>query len=310
MRKMIWGLALALLLPALPAAADTIAPGIDVWETRSDGQTYTNISFPPGFFCPNSAAFSTQVGLVGVPIATNPADVLGKSDTVVERLNRADVTSGDATVSAIVRAISFKSVSPVAVAGCSCGSWNVRVLADGTQPVSTVTIRRTGTGGGTFDSDLRINAHLIFTCGTAQAHLNQSITFQASGAEWANQPGSGGVSYGSPLQIDHNGDGTADFPVPGTSGFSGGWSPFPKPGCSVVPCPVPIPHQAPQHAHFVFPPPKYCKSAVLRSATARKLTATPVTGTATLACAQKDIAPTTSPDEPVQPGTFTPSGTN
>ncbi|MFL6196670.1 MAG: hypothetical protein ACJ75H_20980 [Thermoanaerobaculia bacterium] len=298
MRKMFLIGIMAALALAPVAFADVIAPGIDVWETRNDGQTYTNITFPAGFFCPASPAFSTQVGMAGVPIATNPADVLGKSDTVIERLGSADVTSGDARVSAIIRAISFKGTAAINVPSCPCNPWTVRVLGDGTQPVSTVTIRRTSTGGGTFDSDIRINAHLILTCGTSQAHLNQSITFQASGAEWTNRPGSGGVSYPSPVSIDTNGDGTADLSVPGTSGFSPGWSPFPKPGCATAPCPVVIPHQVPTHAHFVFPPPQWCKSLTTAQRRAGKATATAVA----LACAQKEISPTVQPAEPIGTG--------
>jgi hypothetical protein len=68
-------------------------------------------------------------------------------------------------------------------------------------------------------------------------------------------PGPGGVTSSGPVQIDTDGDGVPDTTVPATSNFAPGWSPFPKPGCSVPPCRGSAPHQAPSHSHWVIPPP-------------------------------------------------------
>ena len=45
----------ALALAAVPVWADnTITHGIDVFQTKSDGNTYVDLSLPAGFFCTGS----------------------------------------------------------------------------------------------------------------------------------------------------------------------------------------------------------------------------------------------------------------
>jgi hypothetical protein len=278
MRKMLF-LGLALSLAALPALADdTITAGIDVWQTKNDSNTYVDLSLPAGFFCTTSAPFSGRLTLAGDPIATNPADVLGASDTVIERLS--DTTfdaSGVARVNAIVRAANFKSTAPITVSGCPGSSqWDVRSSAAPTQSPFQVTIRRSDptATGGSFDSSVTISPRLIFTqqgTGGAQQTLDQAaITFTTSGAEWTHAPGSGGVTYtGGNVQIDTDGDGVPDTTVPPTSNFAPGWSRFTRTGCAAAPCPVPIPHQAPSHLHYVSPAPSYCGKSFTSSAMAK-----------------------------------------
>jgi hypothetical protein len=262
-------LGLALSLTALPALADnTILAGIDVWQTKADNNTYVDLTLPAGFFCTTSAPFSGRVVLAGVPVATSPAGVLGATDTVVERLSSTTFdANGVATVNAIVRAASFKSTAPITVSGCPGSTqWDVRSSAAPTQSPFLITIRRpdpTATGGS-FDSSVTISPRLIFTQQVSglQRTLDQAtITFTTSGAEWTHAPGSGGVTYtGGPVQIDTDGDGATDTQVPPTSNFAPGWSRFPRTGCAAPPCPVPIPHQAPSHFHYVLPPPLRCNA--------------------------------------------------
>jgi hypothetical protein len=262
MTRIILFLALALILASLPAtAANTIYAGTDIWQTQGDGRTYTDLNLPAGFFCAASAPFAGRVALAGVPIVTDPAGALGKADTVIERLG--DTTfnaSGIATVNAVVRAISFKSTAPITVAGCPGSAyWDVRSVATSTQTPFLITIRRSSptAAGGTFDSTVVVTPKLIFTqqgSGLQRSLDQQPVTFTTQGAEWTHRPGAGGVTYGSPSRIDTNGDNVADTTVPATSNFAAGWSPFPQPGCSTSPCRVPIPHQAPQHNHWVQSP--------------------------------------------------------
>lgn len=264
-------LGLALLFAALPALADdTILAGIDIWRTNNDGNTYVDLDLPAGFFCASSAPFSGRVVFVGVPIATNPANALGATDTVVERLGNATFDSnGVATVNAIIRAASFKSTAPITVSGCTGSSlWDVRSSAAPTQSPFLVTIRRSSptATGGSFDSSVTISPRLTFTqqgTGGLQRTLDQAVvTFTTSGAEWTYAPGSGGVTYtAGPVQIDTDGDGSPDTQVPPTSNFAPGWSPFPQTGCATAPCPVTIPHQAPSHAHQPAPPPPCISNA-------------------------------------------------
>lgn len=269
MRKvMILGVVLA--LAALPAsAANTITRGIDVWETKGDGRTYTTLSLPPGFFCTGSASWSGTITLTGNPITTSPARVLGKTDTVIERLGDTTFDSNNvATVNAIVRAASFKSTAPITVSGCPGSAyWDVWVTAAPTQSPFLLTIRRPNSSatGGNFDATVKIAPRLVFvqrgTGGLTHTLDQAEVDFTTSGAEWTHQPGSGGVTYGNSIQIDTDADGTVDVTVPGTSNFAPGWTSVPQSGCSAPPCPVPIPHQAPQHLHFVLPPPPYCTSS-------------------------------------------------
>src|SRR5690242_17575330 len=134
--KPIFLLGLALSLAALPALADdTILAGIDIWQTKNDSNTFIDLDLPAGFFCASSAPFSGRVVFVGEPIVTNPANVLGATDTVVERLGNATFDSnGVATVNAIVRAANFKGTAPITVSGCTGSSlWDVRSSAAPTQ---------------------------------------------------------------------------------------------------------------------------------------------------------------------------------
>jgi hypothetical protein len=263
---MLW-IGLALALVALPVLADdTIARGIDVWQTKGDGRTYVTLDLAPGFFCTNSAAWSGTVTLAGNPVATSPADVLGATDTVIERLGDATFVNNVATVNAIVRAASFKGTAPIAVSGCDGSAyWDVKSTAAPTQSPFPITIRRPSSTatGGSFDSDLTISPRLIFTQQESglQRTLDQSqVHFSTSGAEWTHQPGAGGVTYSGSVQIDTDADGAVDTTVPGTSNFAAGWSSVAQAGCSTPPCAVPIPHQAPSHLHYVSPPPPYCKT--------------------------------------------------
>jgi len=302
MRKQFVLAILALVLAVAPAmAADTIVAGIDVFETRNDGNTSVDLTLPAGFFCANSAAGTYHIAFAGAPIVTSPADVLGKTDTVVERLADTTFVNNVATVSAIVRAVSFKGTAPISVSGCAGSSlWDVKVVAGGSQSTFTLTISRASSTAtsGTFSGSLPVNAKIVFTQqgGGPSVSTSQLVTFKTQSANWTHQTGTGGVNYGSSLQIDNDGDGFANFTVPGTSNFSPGWCPFTLPGCSGPPCPCLIPHQAPQHSHFVFPPPKFCTVVVISdtaSASSAKFQTAPVQA---LPCARKTASVETASD--------------
>jgi hypothetical protein len=263
MRKMVF-MALALGLAALPALADdTVTHGSDLFQTAGDGSTYAQVSVPAGYFCTGSAAWSGTITLTGVPVVTSPANVLGNTDTVVERL--ADTTfdgSGNATVNAIVRVANFKGTAPISVTGCTGSTlWDVRSSAAPTQSAFAMTLHRASSTatGGTFDSDVTISPRLTFTqegTGGLVHTLDQStIHFTTSGASWTHQPGAGGLTYttGS-VQVDTDGDGVADTTVPPTSNFAAGWSTVAQTGCSTPPCGVGVPHSAITARHHINPP--------------------------------------------------------
>ena len=292
MRKQLVLAVLALVLTVAPAmAADTIAAGIDIFETRNDGNTFLDFTAPAGFFCAGSAAGTYHIAYAGAPIVTSPAKVLGKTDTIVERLADTTFVNNVASVNAVVRAVSFKSTAPISVSGCAGSNlWDVKVTASGSQAVFTLTIQRSSptATGGTFSGSLPVGATIVFTQqgSGATAVASQRVSFTTQSANWTHQPGSGGVTYGSSLQIDTDGDGVANFGVPGTSNFSAGWCPFPQPNCANPPCPCLIPHQAPQHSHYVWPPPPWCTATPVfdGTASASKFQVAPVQ--VALACAK------------------------
>jgi hypothetical protein len=279
MRKMVF-MALALGLAALPVLADnTVTHGSDLFQTAGDGSTYAQVSVPAGYFCTGSAAWSGTITLTGVPVVTSPANVLGNTDTVVERL--ADTTfdgSGNATVNAIVRVANFKATGPISVTGCTGSSlWDVRSSAAPTQSAFAMTLHRTSptATGGTFDSDVTISPRLTFTqegTGGLVHTLDQStIHFTTSGASWTHQPGAGGLTYttGS-VQVDTDGDGVADTTVPPTSNFAAGWSTVAQSGCSTPPCGVGVPHSAITARHHINPPLPPCGTGLQAGLTVQR----------------------------------------
>ncbi len=279
MKKMLF-LGLALLLAALPALADnTITHGSDLFQTAGDGTTYAEVSVPAGYFCTGSAAYSGTITLGGVPVATSPANVLGNTDTIIERLSDTTFNSSNvATVNAIVRVANFKSTSPITVTGCSGSSlWDVTSSAAPTQSAFTMTIYRSSSTatGGTFDSTVTINPRLTFTqqgTGGLTRTLDQAtITFSTSGASWTHQPGSGGLTYTSgSVQVDTDGNGVPDTNVPATSNFAAGWSTVPQSGCSTPPCSVPVPHSTITARHQTKPPLPPCSTGTQTGLSASK----------------------------------------
>jgi hypothetical protein len=280
MKKMLF-LGLALLLAALPGLADnTITHGSDLFQTAGDGSTYAQVDVPAGFFCTGSAAFSGTVTLAGAPVATSPANVLGNTDTVVERLSDTTFNSSNvATVNAIVRVANFKSTSPITVSGCS-GSvyWDVKSSAAPTQSAFTMTLYRSSSTatGGTFDSDVTINPRLTFTqqgTGLTRTLDQSTIHFTTSGASWTHQPGSGGLTYTSgSVQVDTDGNGVPDTNVPATSNFAAGWSSVPQSGCPTPPCGVGVPHSTITARHHVNPPLPPCTTTQTTGLSAAKRT--------------------------------------
>src|SRR4029079_13519646 len=125
MRKLSVVSIIALLaLAALPAAAAdrVIYNGVDLWNTPGGGTTFANFArnpIPAGFFCEKSEPFSGRIVFRGVPVATGTPGALGKTDTIVQRLDDAVFNkNGVAGTRVQVRAMTFESVAPVATA---CG---------------------------------------------------------------------------------------------------------------------------------------------------------------------------------------------
>jgi hypothetical protein len=267
-----------LLLVGIPVSAQVVPDGIDVWTTPDDGNTkityFESHQLPKDYFCTGSAAFSQDIALKGVPIATGD-NGLGSTDTIVQRLDDATFDAdGNAATKIQVKAISFREHQPLAIT-CADGVHNftLRVTLGADAPKTDMTIHSDGTGtGGTFDASVTVPGKLVFTDTTARKTfepLSDTIYLQASGAAWASSVGTGGVDHPGTVKIDSDGDGTPDLALPGTSnGFHTGWSNHCNP-----PCPVVIQHQGP-HPTWPVPPPPICTTKVAQAAN-RQVAASP-----------------------------------
>lgn len=142
-------------LAALPALSQVIPADKDPWVTPANGQTV--FTFGPGdveSLCglPADPTWDHDVVLQGVPFAGTDYD------TVVARLDNAVFNaSGVATTRAQVVALSFRSSAPTAT---PCGVFNWKVGLFGPQAVTKMVITRTTRTGGTFCTDIAVNAEL------------------------------------------------------------------------------------------------------------------------------------------------------
>lgn len=206
----------------LPGADLVIDSGLDLWMTRGDGSTFfsfANDPLPADFFCSGSAPFAGTVVFRGVPVATRPAGVLGAVDTIVHRLDDA-VFDEDGVARTRVQIKSLQ-LEGVELLKTECGAFRVTVGLVGEQPVTEMRISRDGPGGGRFEAEIAVNAHVVFTpVGHKGETLEvpRSVTFPPRrNSFWAHQPGPETRRIAGFLAIDSDFDGTADIVVPGTS---------------------------------------------------------------------------------------------
>jgi hypothetical protein len=181
---------------------------------------------PGGFFCPASQPFSGVIHWKGVPLATGIRGELGNADTIVERMDDAVFNKkGIATTRIHFRALQLESVAPIKTA---CGDFIVRVMLDGPQPVTRMTIVRDSKYGGHFLAPLALQAKLVFTpvAGGQQLEiLRHNVRFPADPKfTWAFKPGSRGLEKRGGVLVDTNFDSVPDTFLAGTSNFAAAWS--------------------------------------------------------------------------------------
>lgn len=234
------GLFAVLLLIALPtfAADQVIQSGIDPWHTPGNGKTFVDFSqnpIPAGFFCSKSALFTGRVVFRGIPIVTGEPGALGRTDTIVQRLDDAVFDrNGVATTRVQMRALHLVSVEPIKTA---CGAYNVEVKLNGEQPITNMRIVRDNEDGGRFFTPLAINSKLVFTpvLGGSNEILEivDNVRFPINqGRPWADQATSKqGVRRAGFIQVDTDNDRVPDTFLPGTSvNFFAGASSRPRLG--------------------------------------------------------------------------------
>jgi hypothetical protein len=226
MRNRLFGVLALLLLIALPvAAADRVVQnGIDLWYTPGDGRTYIDfatIPLPAGFFCFKSAPFTGRIVFRGIPVATGEAGALGRTDTIVQRLDEAVFDKqGVAKTRIQVRALHFESVQAIETA---CGAFKVEVRLNGEQPITDMRIVRENAKGGSFFAPIAVNGKLVFTPVEGNSseilEINRNVRFPADqGISWADRfPAKRGIQRSGFVQVDTDNDRLPDTYLPGTS---------------------------------------------------------------------------------------------
>lgn len=225
MRTRLIGCLVALLLVALPtfAADRSIQSGLDLWVTQGNGKTFIDfktIPVPAGFFCFKSTPFRGKVVFEGVPVATGEVGVLGKTDTIVQRLDEAVFNDkGVAHTRIQVRALHFQSVKPIQTA---CGAFNVEVRLNGPQPITSMKIVRHNDHGGRFFAPIWVNGKVVFTPVGKRSNevleITRNVRFPANqGIAWADRLGRKGIERSGFVLTDTDGDRAPDTYLPGTS---------------------------------------------------------------------------------------------
>ncbi|MCP4663415.1 MAG: hypothetical protein GY856_49125 [bacterium] len=257
-------LAIVLTLLAVPAfAADDIISGVDLWKTPGDGSTYASFAsdpIPADFFCSGSRPFLGKIVFEGAPVATSPPDLLGETDTIIQRLDDAVFNrEGVAHTRIQVRALSFISVEPLKT---RCGAFNVQAVLAGEQRVTDMVIYRDSKGGGHWRAPISVNIKLIFTPVNRPVgeslEIAQSFDFApAENAQWA--AGDPRIEVNGYVLVDTDGNDMADTFLPGTSSnFVAGVAPtsFRRDIKTKMSEPVqqaPICHLAQGHMHCPLP---------------------------------------------------------
>jgi hypothetical protein len=243
----------SIIIQQVPRPVGVVIPsGDDAFLTSPKGSTvldFVQDPLPAGFFGAHSLPFAGRIVIDGTPLATNPAGALGNADTLVRRLDdsAAIPVGGSDTVALAIAALSLDAVAPFQVDfddGTTQWSelWTLSAGLSPSVPQSngTMTIHRTHTDGGTYDSTLPVKLLLKYTrvsplpqavvfqdCGLGQC---EEMVFNATGASWTLIGGPGGfdpdvkgidpLPPGVQVDIDHNG--TPDITTLGRSNLQVG----------------------------------------------------------------------------------------
>jgi len=210
-----------LTLVVIPLSAQIIEQGTDLWRTRGDGSTYASFAIEPlpaDFFCQGSSPFAGKIIFRGAPVATEPAGVLGVTDTVIHRLDDAEFNANGVAVTRIqMKAMTFEGVG---LLRNECGAFRVGVELNGEQPITEMKIVREEENGGRFIAPIHVNVNITFTPvdhGGETLLVPRELRFGASPqAVWSTRPDVGFTEAGE-FQVDTDNDGVVDTFLPGTS---------------------------------------------------------------------------------------------
>ncbi len=150
-------------------ACEAIPCGMDLFTTPCGGGTLfdlCNDPIPADFFYPGSEPFMGIIILGGEPLTTFPMPGLfGDADTLVRRHARVAPDIGETeTIPIELVALNLKSCNPITVTGGPDTLWDVTITLSPTPPpVGSMSITKTHTDGGTFDSQFFVQPLFIFT---------------------------------------------------------------------------------------------------------------------------------------------------
>ena len=164
-------------------ATPIIETGYNLFETTPGSTFYFG---PP---VPNQQFVSFDGNpLVLFDFGDGPVDT-GSTDTIIERKEVADLTSGSDTIDIEIVALSLKSVSPVDLGfGAGLEDIFIELNTSSSSVQSTMTIYDAGdvVPHGTFDSLLNFSFDVIGSIGGLYATLDKTIT--AINQEWSQGP--------------------------------------------------------------------------------------------------------------------------
>lgn len=211
-----------LVLVGVPLTAQIIEEGTDLWRTRGDGSTYASFAInplPAGFFCAGSSPFTGEVIFRGVPVAAEPAGVLGITDTVIHRLDDAKFNANGVAITRVqMKAMAFEGVE---LLRNECGTFRVGVELDGEQPITEMKIVREEDNGGRFIAPIHVNVNITFTPedhGGETLRVPKKLRFgAAANAVWSTRPDVGFAQVPGDFGVDTDNDGAVDTVLPGTS---------------------------------------------------------------------------------------------
>ncbi|HRC84841.1 MAG TPA: hypothetical protein PK413_04455 [Thermoanaerobaculia bacterium] len=223
---------LALAMACGLAAQSPIQPGVDAFQTPSDGTTFVDLStnpIPAGFFCAGSPAVTQAIRLVGSPLTTVPAGIAGNADTLFERTTVTSFVGGVAKIPVIARAVALQSGDLIPVlCGTATTVWRVQVCLCGAQTATSLSATvDQACGCGHANGQLQLRVCLTFTrvdTGEVRGPLVRFVTLVVNNMPWCPTAGSGTRTIATSFRVDTNCDGQVDLGVRGTSNFFPGRS--------------------------------------------------------------------------------------
>lgn len=230
---------IAFFIVSAASRAANVMPGFDLCTTPPDNNTTVTFGIieecpplPADFFGPGSDPFEGTIAFGGLPLETDPPNILGLTNVVVRRLQTAILPDCDSSdyIDIEIVALSLVSIDPITVTyngGMDPEQWDVRMCLSSysSQPTGAMTIAQECDSGGTFTATLPIVPKLIFTQldpPHSQSILDDgtTMTYYTETGHWLfTDPGLNVLLSPGGVLVDHDCDGSVDVGVGPGSNF-------------------------------------------------------------------------------------------